>query len=58
MQQAAFGYVENLSAPNCSEWGYVNIDEYIRNGFEMDLYFENKFITQRGDIVDNERGAA
>lgn len=58
MQQAAFGYVENLSSPDCSEWGYLNVDEYIRNGFEMDLYFENKFITQRGDIVDNEREVA
>lgn len=55
MQQQAFGYVENLSAPHCSEWGYINVDEYIKLGFEMDLYFENKFITQSGEIVDGEK---
>lgn len=54
----AFGYVENLSFPDGSEWGYFNIDEIVKCGAEMDLYFENKFITQSGDIVENEREAA
>ena len=27
--EQCFGYVENLMADYCSEWGYININEYI-----------------------------
>lgn len=54
----AFGYVENLSFPEGSEWGYFNIDEIVKCGAEMDLYFEDKFITQSGEIVNNEKEVA
>jgi Zn ribbon nucleic-acid-binding protein len=40
----AFGYVANESCPECSEWGYINIEELIKCNAEMDLYFENKYI--------------
>ena len=40
----AFGYVYNNSWPDGSEWGYINIEEVIKNGAEMDLFFENMYI--------------
>lgn len=40
----AFGYVYNDSWPDGSEWGYINIEEVVKNGAEMDLYFENMYI--------------
>jgi len=45
-----FGYVENLSDTSCNEWGYINIGEYIRHGYEMDLYFEDKHIDGNGNV--------
>ena len=68
--EQCFGYVENLSAPNCSEWGYINIPYYLEMGidvpfmnvnrkitigFEQDLYFEDKYITEDGEIVSKEQ---
>lgn len=50
LQSQCFGYVENLSAPECSEWGYVNVEEYIGLGFEMDLYFEDMYIDSYGRV--------
>lgn len=40
----AFGYVYNDSWPDGSEWGYINIEEVVKNGAEMDLFFENMYI--------------
>ncbi|MFA6195275.1 MAG: hypothetical protein WC656_01370 [Sulfurimonas sp.] len=55
LQSQCFGFVENLSAPDCSEWGYINIEEYIGLGFEMDLFFENMYIDSNGrvDTLEN-----
>jgi len=55
MQKQAFGYIVNESDRSCSEWGYINVDELIELGAEMDLYFEDKFITSNGDIVDSKK---
>lgn len=67
--EQCFGYVENLSAPDCSEWGYINIPYYLEMGidvpfmnvnrkitigFEQDLYFEDKYITEDGEIISKE----
>jgi hypothetical protein len=69
MHTQCFGYVENLSAPECSEWGYINIPYYLEVGvkvpaigtkgglvvgFEQDLYFEDRYITQSGKILTKE----
>ena len=68
--EQCFGYVENLSAPDCSEWGYINIPHYLETtvevpfvnsnrkisiGFEQDLYFEDRFITENGEIITKEQ---
>ncbi|HJE03609.1 MAG TPA: hypothetical protein K8U92_06990 [Aliarcobacter thereius] len=68
--EQCFGYVENLSAPDCSEWGYINIPHYLETtvavpfintnkkigiGFEQDLYFKDRFITEDGEIITKEQ---
>lgn len=50
-QVQCFGYVYNESYGE-GEWGYIDFDEYIRLGFEMDLYFENKYIDPSATIQD------
>lgn len=40
----AFGYVKNEADEWCSEWGYINIEEIVSVGAEMDLHFENMYI--------------
>lgn len=50
MHMQCFGYVENLSHPSSSEFGYINVGEYIRLGFEMDLYFKNQYIDNEGNV--------
>lgn len=67
--EQCFGYIENLSAPDCSEWGYINIPYYLETtigmpvmgsnrkiaiGFEQDLYFKDRFITEDGEILTKE----
>lgn len=47
----AFGYVVNEGCPECSEWGYINIEEVISVGAEMDLYFEDMMIDSRGNLM-------
>jgi hypothetical protein len=49
-QRQAFGYVVNESYPECSEWGYIDIDEVVQNGAEMDLYFDDMYIKSNGQI--------
>lgn len=73
MHTQCFGYVENLSAPDCSEWGYINIPYYLSIGvnvpivnqkggviigFEQDLHFEDRFITPNGQILTKEEFAS
>lgn len=66
--ESCFGYVKNESDPSCSEWGYFSIPELlevaipikmiglgknnITVGYEMDLYFKDKYIKYNGDIID------
>ncbi len=50
----AFGYIENLSNPEFSEWGYINVDMVVRSGAEMDLYFKDKYINQDAKILDSK----
>ncbi|MFA6395871.1 MAG: hypothetical protein WCW84_07880 [Sulfurimonas sp.] len=50
-QTQAFGYFYNESYGE-GEWGYINVDELIECGFEMDLYFEDQFIDDRGNIIE------
>jgi hypothetical protein len=43
----AFGYVENLLAPFCSEWGYFDLKElgelFVHNVYvERDLYYDGR----------------
>ncbi len=67
--ERCFGYVENLSAPDCSEWGYFSIPEILKAsipirimgqsqgfnvGYEMDLFFNDKFIDRNGNILNKE----
>lgn len=50
-QTQALGYMYNDSNPESSEWGYINVDELVKLGFEKDLYFEDKFITTSGKVL-------
>ena len=50
----AFGYMKNEADAELSEWGYSSIDELIKVGFEMDLYFENRVISFEGKISQKE----
>ncbi len=45
----ACGYVFNESYDE-GEWGYINIEEVIKCNAEMDLYFENMYINQEGEV--------
>jgi hypothetical protein len=46
----AFGYVVNEQYEE-GEWGYINIEEVVSVGAEMDLYFENMMIDSRGNLM-------
>ena len=46
MKNEADGYL--------SEWGYSSVDELIKLGFEMDLYFENRVIDFKGNVSKKE----
>lgn len=48
----AFGYIKNDLGS--SEWGYINVDELITYGFEMDLYFDDMYINNKGEIFHQE----
>lgn len=50
LQTQAFGYFYNEGYQE-GEWGYINVDELVECGFEMDLYFEDQYIDDRGNIV-------
>lgn len=50
----AFGYMKNEADDFLSEWGYSSIDELIKLGFEMDLYFENRVIDSTGVVFEKE----
>jgi len=39
------------------EWGYINIEEVISVGAEMDLYFEDMMIDPRGNLINNKEVA-
>lgn len=51
LQTQAFGYFYNESYGE-GEWGYINVDELIEYGFEMDLYFDDMYIDSDGNIVE------
>lgn len=53
-KRIAFGYMQNDTDLSLSEWGYSSIDELIENGFEMDLYFEDRVILQDGSVHELE----
>lgn len=46
----AFGYVVNEQYEE-GEWGYINIEEVVLAGAEMDLYFEDMLIGSRGNLM-------
>lgn len=49
----AFGYVFNETYQE-GEWGYINIEEVVSVGAEMDLFFDNKYIKAgKIDTMDN-----
>lgn len=55
MHTQCFGYVKNEADPDMSEWGYINIPEYLkagnpRNYFEQDLYFSDMYIDSHGKV--------
>lgn len=50
----AFGYMKNEADDTLSEWGYSSVDELIKLGFEMDLFFENRVIDFEGKISEKE----
>lgn len=56
MHIQCFGYVENLNDPQMSEWGYINVPEYLKatykpvGGFEQDLHFEDMYIDSSGRV--------
>lgn len=69
MHTECFGYVKNESNPICSEWGYINVREYLEisykpfGGFEQDLHFENMYIDSKGRVgtleeLENKKLAA
>ena len=50
-----YGYIKNELDPTFSEWGYINVREYLEAGngmnyFEQDLHFENMYIDSNGSI--------
>jgi hypothetical protein len=51
LQTQTFGYFYNEGYQE-GEWGYINVDELIECGFEMDLFFENQYIDDGGNIVE------
>lgn len=51
MQTQAFGYFFNESYQE-GEWGYLNVDELLEAGLEMDLYFGEQFLDIDGNIVE------
>lgn len=50
MQTQAFGYFYN-EAYQEGEWGYLNVDELVSSGLEMDLYFGKQYLDIDGNIV-------
>lgn len=54
IERKAFGYMQNERFKDLSEWGYFSIDELIKLGFEMDIYFGNKLIALDGSLFDKE----
>lgn len=42
MHTQCYGYVENLAAPDCSEWGYINIPYYLEQTFKIPMIIGNK----------------
>lgn len=55
-QTQAYGYFFNGSYGE-GEWGYINVDELIECGFEMDLFFDDMFIDSAGTIQSREVAA-
>ena len=54
-----FGYIKNESDPTCSEWGYINIPAILETsvgigGYEQDLYFDDMYINQSGEIINKD----
>ncbi|MHC3995716.1 hypothetical protein ACXWTF_12900 [Thiomicrolovo sp. ZZH C-3] len=47
-QIQCFGYVDLGYG---GEWGYINFDELIEAGLEMDLYFEDRYLAGSGSIM-------
>ncbi len=54
----AYGYMENLSHPDCSEWGYICVEELVELGFEMDLFFDGMLIDEKGQVFEQNTIAA
>jgi len=54
LERKAFGYMRNERFKDLSEWGCFSIDELIKLGFEMDIYFGNKLIALDGSLSDKE----
>jgi len=54
VEKLAFGYMQNERFRDLSEWGYSSINELIKLGFEMDIYFENKSIHFDGSLIERE----
>lgn len=50
LQTQTFGYFYNEGYQE-GEWGYINVDELIECGFEMDLYFDDQYIDDLGNII-------
>lgn len=56
MHTRCLGYVKNESDDLCSEWGYIDVPNYLKlvypngGGFEQDLYFEDMYIDSDGNI--------
>lgn len=56
MHTQCYGYIKNESDPQMSEWGYINVPEYLElkysngGGFEQDLYFEGMYINSKGKV--------
>ena len=59
MHTQCYGYVKNESDPQMSEWGYINVPQYIEAGsglnyFEQDLYFEDMYIDSKGNVSSKD----
>ncbi|WP_294963377.1 hypothetical protein [Sulfurimonas sp.] len=66
MHTQCYGYIENESDPQMSEWGYIDVPYYLElgikvgkignvdmiGGFEQDLHFDDMHITSSGTILD------